>query len=74
MLKIKEEVNLEELEKFGFEKVFDFWRYFYTEYDVIIIDETREIDIEFEIPYINLQEYNDKLYELIMAGLVEKVD
>ena len=74
MLKIKEEVNLEELEKFGFEKVFDFWRYFYTEYDEIIIDETREIDIEFEIPHINLQEYNDKLYELIMAGLVEKVD
>lgn len=70
MLKIRDDVDLKELEKFGFQYGYDCTYIWENRYDVkcIIIDcNTREI--------VN---YGDKnanivLYDLIQAGLVEKV-
>ena len=106
MLKIKDNVDLKELKKFGFEKTENYSRThkclfengkedYYTEttyrYDnglnTIEILEKREnsdwkhMNKEREI-YVNSNDYDigiskdtlDKLYDLIQAGLVEKVE
>ena len=78
MLKIKNNVPLEELEKFGFNKKGDDYKYF--------DDDTDEYIGVQENGYIYVENYNpglvgaiveekalDKLYDLIKAGLVEKV-
>ncbi len=78
MLKIKDNVDLKELEKFGFEK--DSWYYkktFNYEYYKV------KIDIELDRKYIIIQnDYYDSdyacyipdiIYDLIKADLVEKV-
>ncbi len=80
MLKIKDNVPLEELEKFGFKK--NVYKYFDDEF---YISKNREIIIGIERNYDELdmvgkytcietpKEMLDKLYDLIQAGLVEKV-
>lgn len=77
MLKIKDNVDLKELEKFGFIKTqphayTDYWHYYFSLDGVseITIDNGREIIIKIdESTFLNL----DILYDLIQAGLVGKV-
>ena len=61
MLKIKDNVDLKELEKFGFHKEFDY----YEGYDTIVDCYSREIEV--------YEGGEEKLFDLIQAGLVEKV-
>jgi hypothetical protein len=79
MLKIKDNVDLKELEKFEFENVYE--GYIYTPKVDIDINEiwidgnTRKIyivDYASDVEYI-VDENLDKLFDLIQAGLVEKV-
>ena len=81
MLRIKKEINLKELEKFGFKKVkitngFTYyypiaWNYgLYVELTVNI-DKTISLDVNYEDFYT---ENIDILFDLIQAGYVEKVE
>ena len=85
MLKIKNNVDLKELEKFGFTRYYDKDLQTFTEYEIDIDDIEVTIDIN-RIIYIygeddkcigNHQLCIDKgltpIYDLIQAGLVEKV-
>lgn len=85
MLKIKDNVDLKELEKFGFEEdrfgdyvkklpVKEHFK-FKTSYANIMIDRTEKIGrIGFVIDNIYCLDIElDTLYDLIQAGLVEKV-
>ncbi len=72
MLKIKDDVELEDIQKFGFTVI---------DYDFIWIEETEDIAIDRNkrtiLVYGDYEEGNyslDKLYDLIQAGLVEKVE
>ena len=80
MLKIRNDVNLKELEKYGFEKGFRF-----QPLDplpiVAIVDTNRKLIIQYSTScwYDNnywylYDENQDKVYDLIKAGLVEKID
>lgn len=78
MLKIKDSVDLKELEKFGFEE-FE-WTYIFNKdkYDICLMcnKETRKIKI-FSGEYDDCEDgkkVEPKLYDLIQANLVEKVD
>lgn len=80
MLKIKDNVDLKELEKFGFKNV-SYKNYVYTpkvdiDLNEIWVDgDTKKIDIidyTHNVEYI-IDENLDKLFDLIQAGLVEKV-
>ncbi len=80
MLKIKQEVDLKELEKFGFKNV-SYKNYVYTPKVDIDLNEIR-VDSDTKKIYITdsdsdvghiVDENLDKLFELIQAGLVEKV-
>lgn len=85
MLRIKDNVNLKELEKFGFVKCPKYkWE------DYILGDEETEFDVyddcedfyiknrvivfESELYGKTLQNIIEKLFDLIQAGLVEKVE
>ena len=81
MLKIKDNVDLKELEKFGFEKYtneesyyFDFVPYIENvQYSYIEVTKDRKISC---LDYIEMEHYQiavEKLFDLIQAGLVEKV-
>ena len=70
MLKIKDNVDLKELEKYGYERK----RYFYERYDyekqgVIIYEHNRNVSVLCDFDLDTL----DTLYDLIKADLVEKV-
>ena len=70
MLKIRDNVDLKELEKYGFKK-----KKYYNA--ICIIREDREHDIFFDLKTRKLLFVNygyDVLYDLIKADLVEKVD
>lgn len=82
MLKIKDNVNLKELEKFGFEKYKDAY-YIYNDY-YLEISEGVSVDVRWDTRWIVLNsvvgflrmyeiDYQDILFDLIQAGLVEKV-
>ena len=77
MLKIKENIDLKELEKFGFEHCGDFYKYdlgsIYTR-TIIIYEPTRIIETDFSIGSYELEKYNDIIYDLIKADMVEKVE
>lgn len=78
MLKIKDNVDLKELEKYGFEKrTWGYYQKFNYEYYNV------KIDIESDRVYIIIHnDYNDDyscyipdvIYDLIKDGLIEKVD
>ena len=81
MLRIKKEIDLKELEKFGFKKtkstageIFYYpvaWNYgLYVELTVNI-DKTISLDVNYEDFYT---ENIDILFDLIQAGYVEKVE
>ena len=76
MLKIKDNVDLKELEKYGFKK-----KYYNGSKTLVLECEIRGVhnyqDIVFELPSRKLGFCNwatDVLYDLIEDGLVEKVD
>ena len=79
MLKIKDNVDLKELEKYGFRNV-SYKNYVYTpkvdiDINEIWVDDTKKIDIidcDRDVGHI-VDENLDKLFELIQNGLVEKV-
>lgn len=75
MLKIKNNVDLKILESdFEFSQVGDFYYRFFDELNEIIIDQpTRIIEIDGCVERTSLNKYNDILFALISAGLVEKV-
>lgn len=78
MLKIKDDVPIEELEKFGFNKEDDDYKYFDDDADEYIgVQENGYIYVENYNPgiigTIVEEKALDKLYDLIQAGLVEKV-
>ena len=74
MLKIKDNVDLKELEKFGFEEYkYSYWRDISNIYTVIIDKETRKIE-KWNFAYGGKPTSADKyIQDLIQAGLVEKV-
>ena len=81
MLKIKDDVDLKELEKFGFKNKKE--KYEWYEYKNKFIEITIFLNLENEcenkIIFILTNQYNrnyaniDIIYDLIQAGLVEKV-
>lgn len=82
MLKIKDNVELKELEKFNFEydEDNDYWFYYaFTELDeqsevrYYIDNKDRRISVGFDM-YVNPYKILDKAYDLIQAGLIEKVE
>lgn len=76
MLKIKDNIDLKILESdFKFSQVGDFYYSFFDELNEIIIDQpTRIIEIDDCVQRVSLNKYNDILFALISAGLVEKVE
>lgn len=77
MLRIKEEVDLKELEKFGFEEKKDCYKCITSNclpYAGMIIDKnSRALDFNSILDAIDLEMWDDVLYELIQAGMIEKV-
>lgn len=86
MLKIRDNVDLKELEKFGFKKgkIYCFYYYskeLYEDWVKIAIckplqdfkDKQIFLDCIEDETYIYLDEYSEILFDLIQAGLVEKV-
>lgn len=82
MLKIKDNLDLKELEKFGFEYDEDNNYYFYygftrancnSEMRMYINKDDRIITTGFDM-YVAEDKIHDKIYDLIQAGLVEKVE
>ena len=79
MLKIKDNVDLKELEKYGFKKdgynyYYDFIPYTENEGQFIVFDvKVRKLYLDYiDLDYFD--EATDILYDLIKADLVEKVD
>jgi hypothetical protein len=81
MLKIKNDVNLKELEKFGFEYYEEMNEWFYygftkpsdtSEIRINIRNDNRNIHPSFDFN-VNQDSIYDKIYDLIQAGLVEKI-
>lgn len=80
MLKIRDDLDLKELEKFGFEYDEDIKQYFYyaftepndiSEVRYYVEVNTRKISIGFD-PYVNPYKILDKAYDLIKADLIVK--
>ena len=85
MLKIKDEIDLKELEKFGFICCNDFTdTYKENNYGYYVFNDSFYVDFQndnyhklgsISFSYEPIQEENiDKLFDLIQAGLVEKVE
>ena len=82
MLKIKDDVNLKELEKFGFKKEDDYYYLDFVPYNendntgcsyIGVEISTRIIDVE-HIVVEDFSQAVDTLFDLIQAGLLEKVE
>ena len=71
MLRIKDNIDLKELEKFGFIWCgFELYHFSFDEYNYINVYEySREITFV----CLNDERTKNKIYDLIQAGLVEKV-
>ena len=78
MLKIKDNVDLKELEKFGFkvsDNVTDLNKVSCLTYEFLTISQTtRDIEISSGYDEVNGDYEIEKLFDLIQAGLVEKFD
>jgi hypothetical protein len=81
MLKIKNDVDLKELEKFGFEFYEEYNEWFYygftkpsdtSEIRINIRNDNRNIHPSFDFN-VNPDSIYDKIYDLIKADLVEKI-
>lgn len=74
MLKIKDSVDLKELEKYDFRVITDpLLGDIYTDWNMAISLKDRIIDNVDALECLDLEMYSDTLYDLIKAGLVEKV-
>lgn len=82
MLKIKDEIELKELEKFGFDDEMSpiysyFGNYGAVIYTIKVYKDTRLIDFyvstDDDVYFELANECYDKIFDLIQAGLVEKV-
>lgn len=76
MLKIKDDVDLKELEKFGFVQGFDGYSCFDKQKDYLLhmyIDDMRCICFEVISSYMGWVDIPNVIYDLIQAGLVENV-
>ena len=71
MLKIKEEVDLKELKKFGFKKDEE-QQYMIKDLDIFVGTDENEKELVLDFGFNN--ENINVLYDLIQAGLVEKVE
>ena len=73
MLKIKDNVDLKELEKFEFET--NEYGYYFEDGAIYPIDylQIYQFNREIMVSSLNNENINDKLFDLIQAGLVEKV-
>lgn len=75
MLKIKDDINLKELLKYGFKK-----KYYNDERNLVLeyeIKDHKYQDIIFDIPTRKLEFCNwgsDIMYDLIQGGIIEKVE
>lgn len=78
MLKIKDNVNLKELEKYGFTGyIREYSRKYNNDIITCIDKETREIrDIDTDYKFLMMKDLGEskRVNDLIKAGLVEKVD
>lgn len=79
MLKIKDNVDLKELEKYGFKEYNDYWQRDYNnDYATNIYKDTREIiKVDYEWSFLENKYYKNSTYrinDLIKDGLVEKVE
>ena len=78
MLKIKDNVDLKELEKFGFEEYFKSGEYFKEHGTIdIVVTKERELDIKratFETSKFDIINTIDSLFDLIKNDLVKKVE
>lgn len=78
MLKIKDNVDLKELEKFGFKinnNVIDTNKISCLTFEFLTISQTtRDIDICSGYDEVNGYKEIEKLFDLIQAGLVEKIE
>ncbi len=74
MLKIKDNVDLKELEKFGFQSIKSGFEWVKgSDYNIMYsIDTSRIINIGTPLPM--LEQLDDTIYDLIKADLVEKVE
>ena len=80
MLKIKDNVDLKELEKYGFEyqeEERNYWKYVFMnkngdEKQYWVDIDTRAI--EFCVDTMRILKYDETIYDLIKDGLVEKVE
>ena len=77
MLKIKDSVDLKELERFGFEEndgeyYYDFMKYTPYESSYLCVDFDRNILTGYVV-YEHIEKMVDLLFDLIQAGIVEKV-
>ena len=69
MLKIKDNVDLKELEKYGFKK-----KYYYNAYVLESEDNKQDLVFDYETRKLRFCNWGyDTLYDLIKDGLVEKV-
>ena len=75
MLKIKDNVDLKELKKFGFEQngILDYEKRTYT-FTIMCLQKTRELYYIRENSDIYIKRDFDTLYDLIKADLVEKIE
>lgn len=80
MLKIRDEVDLKELEKYGLYKEEVHFGSVYTDKNIEVIEkqrthieDIRKIETWDYLECTDLDKYNDTLYDLIKDGLVEKV-
>ena len=80
-LKIKDNVDLKELEKFGFKEIDYEFKKWYMKVKtnrelarVVIFKDTKEIYMELDEPCYRASNEIEILYDLIQAGLVEKVE
>ena len=78
MLKIKDNVDLKELEKFGFEIkscfIDKYGKTMYAYEFLVISRTTKELSISSGVDEVNGDKEIVKLFDLIQAGIVEKVE
>lgn len=71
MLKIKDDVDLKELERFGFKKEYSgFFKYIQEGEIAVQSDRSLIVNLHENCAF----EYIDTIYNLIQAGLIEKVE
>jgi len=79
MLKIKDNVNLKELEKYRFVEYKDcFVRDYNNDFETLVDKKTREVfKVDYEYKFLENKYYSNSTYkinDLIKDGLVEKVE